>query len=141
MAESSRRTWIQFSLRTVLWVMLCVAIGFGAYRWGYDAGITDQKNERQEVGNTFAMVYYVGDTTPGTTVASQSQVDFERLIGELTSEVLPNTWPDRGGAAAIKEFATNQAIVVNHDQDGHERIARYLKRRRHEKTIPMLSAN
>jgi hypothetical protein len=144
MAATSHRTWLQFSLRTILWVMLCAAIGIAAYRWGYDAGVVDQKNQRQQVGNVYAMVYYVGDMTPGSKVAAMNsgpQVDLERLIGDLTAEVLPNTWADRGGAAAIKEFATNQVIVISHDQDGHQRIAKYLERRRREKTIPMLSAN
>jgi hypothetical protein len=140
MADNSCRSWNQFSLRTIFWIMLSVAIGIAAYRWGYNTGFTDRGNQRHEVGKAYATVYYVGDMTPATKVNSGIQVDFDRLITDLTTEVLPNTWVDRGGAAAIKEFQTNQAIVISHDQDGHERIAKYLERRRRERTIPMLTA-
>lgn len=65
MVDQLRRKWIQFSLRTCLWLMLCIALSFGAYRWGFDqgftGGLTVGANQRSQVGTAYAKVYQVED--------------------------------------------------------------------------------
>lgn len=141
MAENARRrSWLQFSLRTFFWLILVVAIGIVAYRRGFDAGLADAVNQRTQVGNVFAMVYHVSDAVPMKQVGGKLQLDYRGLVSDLTSEVLPNTWIERGGTAAIKEFPENSLLVVSHDQDGHERIAKYLAKRRRSSQTQQLTA-
>jgi hypothetical protein len=121
-----RRYW-QFGLRTLLWLILCIAIGFGGYRQGFEQGTEAYLNHRQEVGRTFNAVYYVSDVLPKkTTTSGGVVVDFNWLIDDMKTNVLPQTWDSSGGEASIAEFATNLSLVVSHDKDGHERVAKYL---------------
>jgi hypothetical protein len=131
---------VQFSLRTVFWVTLCAAIGIVAYRRGYEAGFSEQANQRFSVVNPVLRVYYVSDVVPMKHSQGPNQPDYAQLIEGLKREVLPNTWVDRGGAASVMAFATNASLVVSHDQDGHERVAAYLQRlRRHNSVSSLLT--
>ncbi|MBC7853787.1 MAG: hypothetical protein IAF94_10155 [Pirellulaceae bacterium] len=130
--KTPRRYW-QFSVRTLLWLMLCIAIGFGAYRTGFENGYSDHLNQRQEVGKTFAASYDVSDVIPCRKTNTAVIVDFDPLINDVTKSVLPNTWEKNGGEASVAEFATNLSLVVSHDKDGHERVAVYLEELRRKK--------
>jgi len=127
------RRFGQFRLRTLLWLMLCIVIGLGAYRAGFENGYADHLNQRQEVGKTFAASYDVSDVIPCQKTNTAVIVDFDSLIRDVTESVLPNTWEKNGGEASVAEFATNLSLVVNHDKDGHERVAAYLEEMRRKK--------
>jgi hypothetical protein len=134
MADTPPRKWLQFRLRSLLWLMLLIAIGLGAYWRGYEAGIEDKANQRSQVGSIYVKVYNVADvvgmqkTNSGTVVA-----DLEGLAREISRQVLPNTWHESGGEAGVAGFVTNLSLVISHDQDGHERVAAYLERLRLKK--------
>ena len=134
MPDSFRRNWIQFSLRTCLWLMLCIALSFGAYRWGFDKGFTEGANQRSQVGTAFAKVYQVEDLLlPSLAQGKAGALSADPLVHDIRANVLPNTWNQNGGAASIAAFNSNASIVVSHDQDGHERIADYLEARRRKR--------
>jgi len=127
MADTARSSWLQFSLRTLLWIMLCVAIGIAAYRRGFEAGTTDAINKRRLVVNPQFRVY---DLTEIVRSGPRGQADLDILVSDLTAKVLPNTWVDRGGAASIAIDQRVHMLIVSHDQDGHKRIVQYLDQRR-----------
>ena len=130
--KTPRRYW-QFRLRTLLWLMLCIVIGLGAYRAGFENGYADRVDQRQEVGKTFTASYDVSDVIPCRRTNTGVIVDFDSLIRDVTKNVLPNTWEFNGGEAGVAEFATNLSLVVSHDKDGHERVAAYLEELRRNK--------
>jgi len=140
-STKARRYW-QFGLRTLLWLILCISIAFGAYRRGFEQGTEAYLNHRQEVGRTFNAVYDVSDVLPKKANKSGGvEVDFDWLIDDMKKKVLPQTWDSSGGEASIAEFATNLSLVVSHDKDGHERVAKYLDglRRKNRSYDPIAS--
>lgn len=144
-SDSPRRSRIQFSLRSILWLMLCIAVAFAANRRGFDKGFArgfaDGANSREHVGITFAKVYYVEDFLwPELENGKPVSLYSEALIRDLTANVLPNTWQKNGGDAAIRSFDSNGTLLILHDQDGHDRVAEYLKRRR-EKMSQLAAGN
>ncbi|HEX5105259.1 MAG TPA: hypothetical protein VFV87_15675 [Pirellulaceae bacterium] len=136
MADKSPRRWLQFRLQSVLWLMLCIALAFSAYRYGYRDGFEDQANQRSQVGGTYAKVYRVGDAVRMVKTKSGDVPDMDGLVRDVTANVLPNTWDTKGGGASIAGFALQPTVslVVSHDQDGHERITAYLERLRRKKS-------
>lgn len=133
MSETSRSWRPRFRLASLLWLMLCVALTLGTYRWAYQRGREDALAQRTFVGRTHPRVYYVQDAMPMPATQSGGVVlNFDSIIGDLTKEVLPNTWEESGGSATVAEFPTNISLVVSHDEDGHERIAAWMTRRREQ---------
>jgi hypothetical protein len=105
------------------------------YRYGYQTGHEDILNKRTfVVASSFLYrVYYVSEIVPvRPTKGGGVVIDFDSLMDDLKREVLPNTWDDKGGLATMAEFPTNISIVISHDQDGHDRIAAWMKRRRQQ---------
>ena len=134
MSETSRWWRPRFRLASLLWLMLCVALSIGTYRWAYESGREDALAQRTFVGRTHARVYDLRDVMPLPATASGTGVviDFDSVMLDLKKEVLPNTWEDSGGSATMAEFPTNISLVVSHDDDGHERIAAWMERRREQ---------
>ena len=137
-AITPRRSWLQFSIQTFFWIVLVVSVGLVAYRRGYDVGFANLANQRSIVGNTITVAYAVGDVVPMRTVNGVQEPDFGGLIEDLTEEVLPNTWIESGGGASVAEFTPNKSVVIRHDQDGHERVAKFFEqlRRRNGSSLP-----
>lgn len=128
MDEKTARPFWQFGLRSLLWLTLCIAIGLGAYRQGFENGYADRSNQRQEVGRLFTVTYDVKDVVPMERIPPGVTVDFDALMDDLCENVLPRTWDQ--DKASMAEFATTLSIVVSHDKEGHERIAAYLEQLR-----------
>jgi hypothetical protein len=113
--------------------MLCVALTIGMYRYGDQVGREDALNQRTFVGTTNARVYEVAKIVPMKPGTGGGVIaDFDSLMDDLKKEVLPYTWDDQGGAATMAEFPTNLSLVIFHDEDGHERIGKWIRRRREE---------
>lgn len=140
MADSPPRRWLQFRLVTIFWLTLTIAIGIGAYRHGYEAGIDDAANQRSEVGSLVAKAYTVGDIVQLRKTNIGGVPDLEGLVRDLSTQVLPNTWTESGGNAAIVPFEIDESLVISHDQDGHERVAAYLKRLRVKRQRELLTS-
>jgi hypothetical protein len=133
MSESFRRWRPRFRLASLLWLMLCVALTIGTYRWAYQSGREDALAERTFVGRTHARAYDLQEIMPILRGPGNDVVlDFDSIMRDLKQEVLPNTWTDNGGNAAMAEFPANISLVISHDDDGHERIAAWMKRRREQ---------
>jgi hypothetical protein len=135
MSETFRPWRPRFRLASLLWLMLCVALTIGMYRYGYQSGHEDALNQRAFVGTTNPRIYEVAKIVPMKPGTGGGVIaDFDSLMADLKKEVLPYTWDDQGGAATMAEFPTNLSLVVSHDEDGHERIGKWIRQRREEAT-------
>jgi hypothetical protein len=135
MSEPKSHPWRpRFRLASLLWLMLCVALTIGTYRWAYESGREDALAQRTFVGRTHNRVYDLQDVMPMPPLPASGGVvlDFDAVMQDLQKDVLPNTWEKNGGSATMVEFPTNISLVVSHDSDGHERIAAWMKRRREQ---------
>jgi hypothetical protein len=131
MSEASRWWRPRFRLASLLWLMLCIALAIGMYRCGYQTGHDDALNQRTFMGTTNVRVYEVASIVPMNPGINGAVIaDFDSLMSDLKKEVLPYTWDDRGGGATMAEFPTNMSLVISHDEDGHERIGKWLRQRR-----------
>jgi len=134
MADNSRRGWWQFSLRKVFWLMLLIAVALTAHRRGYnsgfsigfDSGVSDGLNRRQVVGDAYTKVYDVADLLSDAPTDETPATAANNFVRDVRTNVLPSTWVENGGHAAISLFADKFMLVVSHDQDGQERVAEFL---------------
>ena len=148
MADNSRRGWWQFSLRTVLWLMLVIGVGLTAHHRGYDAGhktgfnsgLSEGMNRRKVVGQSYAKVYSVTELLGAADANNASSITGEDLVRDLRERVLPSTWMQKGGDAAVTLMDDGDKLVVSHDQDGQERVAEYLEGRRQKIQGTLLTA-
>src|SRR5688500_6579629 len=125
MQDQSRRAWVQFCLRTVLCIMLCVGIGLGTYRQGFQDG-RNYKEPPPKPSFGYASVYYVEDLlAAGSCEDAASGLDDIRH--RITAIVLPQSWKENGGKDDVRVFEANYSLVVMQDQSGHEEVASYLK--------------
>jgi hypothetical protein len=143
MADNIRRRWGQFSLRTILWLLLMLSVVLTAYRQGFNVGFSDGvvhgANQRTWVGTVYAKAYNVADLIEQEPPKVPSRAEADDLIRNVTKIVLPHTWQSNGGQAAIAFYESNLMIVASHDRDGHERIAGYLEQLRHKARSPLVS--
>lgn len=134
MADNSRRGWWQFSLRTVFWLMLLIAVGLTAHRRGYesgfDSGVNEGMNRRKVVGDVYVKVYKASDLVSGAPDVESFAATTDSFVRDVRTHVLPGTWVESGGKAAASFLADRLMLVVAHDQDGQERVAEYLAQRR-----------
>src|SRR4029453_10931149 len=100
MADKSPRKWLQFRLQSILWLMLCIAIGLGTYWRGYQAGLADKANQRSQVGSMYVKVYNWAAVVPNQKSNSSIAADLKGLARDICSQVLPNTWEMNGGNAS-----------------------------------------
>jgi hypothetical protein len=148
MADNARRGWWQFSLRAVLWLMLVIGVGLTAHRRGYDAGhqagfdsgVDEGLNRRKIVGQSYMKVYSVADLLAGSDAENAVAVAGDYLIRGLRENVLPSTWMEKGGQAAVSLMDDGQRLVVSHDQDGQERVAEYLEECRQKSQHQLLTS-
>ena len=121
----ARHPWrLRFRLASLLWLMLCVAVGITAYRAGVEATRHELWHNRSAVGNQYVAVYYVADlvlpssaATPvdksgSANVLGQTAViaDFDSLTQEIEAKVFPRTWISAGGSASIADFPTSTVL-------------------------------
>lgn len=134
MSQTPRPWRPRFRLASLLWLMLCVALTIGTYRWAYQRGREDALALRTFVGRTHARVYDLKDVMlmPASTTGGGVVLNFDSVMKDLKKEVLPNTWEDAGGSATMSESPVTISLVITHDDDGHERIAAWMKRRREQ---------
>jgi hypothetical protein len=95
----------QFTIRTLLFVMLCLGGILAGFQTGYYWGAERRRAEAQ-----FAKVYPVADAIY---VDSESQQpDFDTLIAALKSTVDPASWSEVGGPASVQVMAQQPPLIV-----------------------------
>lgn len=121
----------RFRLASLLWLTLCVGAVIAAYRSGHRNGFELGRNLREDVGYTFPRKYAVADLVHSRIEEDgKVTVDLEPLLRDLRAMVLPHTWQEAGGNAAVMPYYPNLEIVVLHDLDGQQRVEQFLVERR-----------
>lgn len=72
-------------------------------------------------------VYPIGDLLETTTDAfGQQSLDDSDVVALITSSVMPSSWTDVGGSAAIQFVGDARALVICHTAEGHTACAKLL---------------
>jgi len=104
----------RFTIRTLLFVMLCV----GGILTGFQAG-NFWGVERRRLETYYSKVYSVADAI--YVDAASKEADFDSLLSALTSTVDPASWSATGGPASVQVMAQQPPMIVvlqsgrNHD--------------------------
>ena len=114
--DRSKRRWLQFSLGSLLFLILCVAGALTGYKRGYQAGQATRANS-----TIITCVYSCKELIePGYSLPSQRRA-LENIIDLITSTVAFDTWQPSGeGEVAL--FETNQSLVVSTTGDVHREV-------------------
>ena len=64
-----------------------------------------------------------------------SELDYDSLIGLITSVVAPITWDEVGGPGTIQAFEANESLVISNSGDVHEQIQTLLQQLRTKATL------
>ncbi len=137
MDKPKSRPWLQFSLRTLLWTFLSIALGLAAYRRGLTVGeqVGFQKGEeawlvKEPNSNWVQRVYRVADLLETENDSKNVQLSADLLVSNIETDVLPSTWDTKGGGGTIAYFRTSGDLVINQHPIAHTRIENYLNQRR-----------
>ncbi len=137
MATEKTRPWLQFSLRTILWVFLSIALGLAAYRRGLTVGeqVGFRKGEeawllKEPNANWRQRVYRVSDLLEPGKDAQDTQLSADALVSSIQADVLPSSWDKSGGGGTIAYFKSTGEFVINQHTVTHARIESYLNQRR-----------
>ena len=135
MDDSSNRSKLQFTIRTLLFLALCVAGLLAGYRIGHQRGYTIGVQRRlSEVPVTVVydvadhVSYMVKDEESGgwrpahTDERTPTIADFDSLIEVITSTIHPDSWEEIGGAGSIQEVDDKLSLVVRQYPYVHEEI-------------------
>ncbi|QDV81901.1 hypothetical protein TBK1r_08240 [Stieleria magnilauensis] len=125
----------KFGLKAMLFAILLLAVGFGAFKLGkerggsegyakgYDNGWAESQNAKLVKRH-----YRVSDLVLAD--GPESIADFGKLIQSIQQSVEQNSWDTNGGPAEIAPYPQNLSLVVNQTQRGHNAIEKYLDERR-----------
>jgi hypothetical protein len=119
------RRW-QFTLRTLLFVMLCLSGMLAGFQFGYYRGAWQRRNETM-----FTKVYPVGDLVQQGSAAGP---DFTPIIDMLTSVIDAQSWSDVGGPGDITGMEDPPTLVIAQTGANHDAIAALLADLRAAKT-------
>ena len=134
-----RRRWIRFSLRGLLFLVLCVCGFFAGYRFGYDGGYRQGQRYRSSedfVTKTYDVRELV--TTYGPTSDGSLVPDFDSLIELVKNAIEPDSWDDVGGLGSIVPYEGSEQkykIVIRQNAYGHEEITRLFESMRRRPDI------
>ncbi|QDU54115.1 hypothetical protein [Aeoliella mucimassa] len=123
---AKRRTWLRFSLGTLLFLMFCTA-GFFA---GYHYGVTEKQQAIRST--TLAnVVYDVGDIVSQDPDAVVGIEAFDGLTALIHSTISSEIWAVNGGPMSnVHPFPSNKSLVVVCDLNTHDQIAELLEQLR-----------
>ena len=144
MDKTKSHPWLQFSLRTMLWIFLSIALGLAAYRRGLTVGeqVGFQKGEeawlmKEPNLNWVQKVYRVTDLLEPETSPGDSQRRADLLVSSIEADILPSSWDKNGGGGRISYFGTSGDLVINQHPIAHKRIENYLNQRRLQTKKPL----
>lgn len=110
----------QFTVRTLLFVMLCVGGTIAGFQFGYYRG-----QEERRLQSFVTKVYTLADVAPVD--AKSGQYDLDAVVDLLTSKIDVESWDDVGGPGSISGFTWEPpTVVVRQSVANHEAIAALL---------------
>lgn len=111
------RRWVQFGLRTLLFIVLCLCGMLAGYRAGFYQGAETKR--RQSI---YPKTYQVADLAELVTTPSGDVESWTSLIQIITKTVEPDSWDIVGGPGSIQEFPPSKSLVINQTGENHDRI-------------------
>ena len=108
---------MQFGLKTLLFVILCIAGILAGYRAGFYQGAESKR--RQSI---YPKTYRVTDLADVVTTPSGDIESWSSLIQIITRTIDPESWADVGGPGSIQEFPPSKSLVINQTGENHDRI-------------------
>src|SRR5262245_29220830 len=115
MPDPSPRSRWQFTLRTLLFVLLCIGGMLAGFQFGYYRGAWQRRNETMST-----KVYQVGDLVQRE---SASGPDFTSIIDLLTSVIDAQSWSDVGGPGDVAGTEDPPTLVIAQTGANHDAIA------------------
>ena len=129
------RSMFRFSLHTLLFAVLLIALLLTGFRIGFDRGwAAGQEKLRQESNVT--RTYVVGDLVEEADRKAASlatSVDFAPLIASIEKTIDPTSWENVGGPGCIQGYAVTRSLVVTQLPAAHEEIVVLLESLRRDR--------
>ena len=122
MSAPRRFPVFKYSIRTLLFVILCVGAFLAAYRTGLDRGYSDGRT-KWRAEQYLPQAYFVGD------LAGPKGKYLTDDIEDVITRIDNTTWESAGGLGAIDVLLDrdrNPVFVITHHQSAHDEIARLL---------------
>jgi hypothetical protein len=128
----SRKT--KFGVKWLLTLVLLVAVGFAAFRFGNNRGRENGYAAGYEDGWSESMAskltkksYRISDYSE---MSPQSFGDLMKLAEEIRQEVETTSWEHNGGPAKIDGYPQDLSLTITQTQRGHRAVEKFLKSRR-----------
>ena len=119
-----RYPFLNYSVQTLLFIVLCVGGFMAAYRIGlergYDGGFKKWRGEQ-----CLPRAYFVGDLAGTHGLFSAKEIE-----NAITTSIAPTTWDTVGGPASFEALIDrngNAVLVISQYSGAHEEIARILE--------------
>ncbi|PHQ36499.1 hypothetical protein [Rhodopirellula bahusiensis] len=123
----------KFGIKTALLLVLLVAIGLGAYKWGRRNGIDDGYLTGYEEGWNDSMSakvtkaeYRVYDMLSKSQEHSDVHAALDDFLEEVQTLVEPNSWERNGGPASLSVYPQNFSLIVHQTGRGHEALKEFI---------------
>lgn len=128
----SRKT--KFGVKGLLILVLLVAVGFAAFRFGNNQGRENGYAAGYEEGWSESMAskltkknYRISDYSE---MSPQSFGDLMKLAEEIRREVETTSWEHNGGPAKIDGYPQDMSLIITQTQRGHKAVENFLNNRR-----------
>ena len=110
----------QFALRTLLFLMLCIAGALAGFQFGYKRGIEKRQNEMLS-----ARAYVVADLISEDAVSNPRAI--ATILAAIEQAVDPQSWISLGGQGSIAAVRFDPAtVVIRQTESNHDAIAALL---------------
>ncbi|MDV6032730.1 MAG: hypothetical protein F9B45_22120 [Phycisphaera sp. RhM] len=133
-----RNPKLKFGLKSLLLLLLVVAVGLGAHKMGQESGRETGYGSGFREGWAAAMSaklvsenYSVFDLleASGETIGGEL-AELDELLQEIQRDVDPASWKRNGGPAEINIYPQNLSLTVKQTARGHESLKSFLDRKR-----------
>ena len=135
MSESTTRWPFRFTIRTLFFLVLCVAGLFGGYRVGYLRGYSTGEEDRL-AWQQFVIVYDVsdiigmrikdadsGEWRPASSNERTDAVpDSNSLIQLIRSTIEVESWDEVGGPGSVEPYSEGMSLVASQTTSIHAKL-------------------
>jgi hypothetical protein len=129
-ATEKPRRWMQFGLKTLLFIVLCICGMLAGYRVGLYQGTETKRRQ-----SNYAQTYRVADLTDLVMTPNGTVESYTTLIDLITDVIDPGSWQEVGGPGTISEFPASNSLVINQTGENHDRIKTLIAELRQNKKL------
>jgi hypothetical protein len=157
LSDTRTNSRVRFTIRTLIFIMLCVAGILAGYRVGHEHGYATGREKRISE-EPVAKTYEVSDILPfividpqsgfprpaGSEDMSQAVPDFDSLVVMIENTIHPETWKSVGGVGSLDPHSAGEkhSLVVLQRPYVHAEIESLIRSFRNGgRTVPRLTGN